>query len=244
MLMRPPHNLHLPSDRELPYVDRSMWQINVRWHGKLFKYIYLCLQEKLSWIMKASNSKDRKENQNRAQNANSIPAQILTYIHCNFLIQFCAWWLPCTPVSHTMLPIEYWMRTPFVKTFSLSPIVGIPWLFSNKLCQCGNCLHAKNPIRNSKAFLYSRNQWRYFSCSARLASSAQVWGSGDELMYEIPVINGHAAWNDKGLIPAHCALSLQSWGLEFNQGFVCGSTDCKQTMNPLIELQTLQSLRV
>ncbi len=70
-----------------------------------------------------------------------------------------------------------------------------------------------------------------------------VWRSGDEPMYEIPAINRHAAWNDKALIPAQCVLSPRSWGLEFSQGFVCGSTDCTQTMNPLIELQTFQSLR-
>lgn len=72
--------------------------------------------------------------------------------------------------QHTMLPIEYWMRTPFVKASSLSPIVGIPWLFSNNLYQCGNCLYAKNPIRISKASLYSGDQWRCFACSAHTCS--------------------------------------------------------------------------
>lgn len=81
-----------------------------------------------------------------------------------------------------------------------------------------------------------------FHAQCALACSARVWRSGEEPMYEIPVINGHAAWNDKALIPAQCVLSPQSRGLEFSQGFVCGSADCQQTMNPLIELQTLQSL--
>lgn len=75
------------------------------------------------------------------------------------------------------------------------------------------------------------------------AHSARVWRSGDEPMYGILVINGHVTWNDKALIPAQCILSRQSWGLEFSQGFVCGSADCWQTMNPLIEQQTFQSLK-
>lgn len=72
--------------------------------------------------------------------------------------------------QHTMLPIEYRMRTAFVKASSLSPIVGIPWLFSNNLSQCGNCLYAKNPIRISKASLYSGDHWRCFACSAHTCS--------------------------------------------------------------------------
>lgn len=56
--------------------------------------------------------------------------------------------------------------------------------------------------------------------------SSSVGGSRDKLMYEIPAINGRAAWNDKALIRAHCALSLQSGGLEFSQGFVCGKALC------------------
>jgi len=73
------------------------------------------------------------------------------------------------------------------------------------------------------------------------AHSAWVWRSGDEPMYEILVINGHVTWNDKALFPTQCILSPQSWGLEFSHGFVCGSADCQQTMNPLIELKTFQS---
>ncbi len=131
----------------------------------------------------------------------------------------------------------------FVKASSLSPIVGIPWLFSSNLSQCRNCLYANNPYGILKHLYILKTNGDAFHAQCTLACSARVWRSEDEPMYEIPAINGHAAWNDKALIPAQWVLSPRSWGSEFSQGFVCGSTDCTQTMNPLIELQTFQSLR-
>lgn len=131
----------------------------------------------------------------------------------------------------------------FVKASSLSPIVGIPWLFSSNLSQCRNCLYANNPLGIPKHLYIVKTNGDAFHAQCTLACSARVWRSEDEPMYEIPAINGHAAWNDKALSPAQWVLSPRSWGSEFSQGFVCGSTDCTQTMNPLIELQTFQSLR-
>lgn len=67
---------------------------------------------------------------------------------------------------HTMLPIEYRMRTSFCQGFLIIPHCRNSLAVLQQPLSMWELFIRKESIRNSKASLHSEDQWRCFSCSA------------------------------------------------------------------------------